>query len=90
MRKGKKQHTSSLDIPVIFQPEPEGGFTVIVPSLSGCVTFGKDLDEARLMAQEAIALYLEDLADSGEDLPQRASAYMSNVNVVMPQLAGHV
>jgi predicted RNase H-like HicB family nuclease len=27
---------------VIFRPEPEGGFTVIVPSLFGCVTYGRD------------------------------------------------
>jgi antitoxin HicB len=46
---------------VIFQPEPEGGFTVIVPSLPGCITYGKDLKEAKKMAKEAISLYLQDL-----------------------------
>lgn len=39
---------------LIFTPEPEGGFTVIVPSLPGCVTYGKDLNEAKEMARDAI------------------------------------
>ena len=29
------------DYTVIFHPEPEGGFTAVVPSLQGCVTYGK-------------------------------------------------
>ncbi len=43
---------------IVLQPEPEGGFTVIVPSLPGCVTYGKDLAEARAMATDAIEGYL--------------------------------
>jgi predicted RNase H-like HicB family nuclease len=39
--------------------EPEGGFTVSVPALSGCITYGQDLDEAISMAKEAIELYIE-------------------------------
>lgn len=39
---------------IIIKPEPEGGYTVIVPSLPGCVTYGKDLAEAKVMAQDAI------------------------------------
>jgi len=32
---------------IIFRSEPEGGFTVLVPSLPGCVTYGKNLKEAK-------------------------------------------
>lgn len=46
---------------LIFNPEPKGGFTVIVPSLPGCVTYGKDLNEAKKMAKEAIKAYLASL-----------------------------
>lgn len=49
--------------------EPEGGFTVSVPDLPGCVTYGEDLDEAIAMAKEAIALYIEELQDRGEPIP---------------------
>ena len=40
-----------------LRKEPEGGFTVIVPSLPGCISYGKDIDEALAMAKEAIILY---------------------------------
>jgi antitoxin HicB len=46
---------------VMLRPEPEGGFTVIVPSLPGCMTYGATLSEAKEMAKEAIELYLESL-----------------------------
>lgn len=43
----------------IFQPEPEGGFTVTVPSLPGCITYGKNKKEAEAMIIDAISGYLE-------------------------------
>jgi predicted RNase H-like HicB family nuclease len=56
---------------IILQPdEEEGGYTVTVPALPGCVTEGDTLDEALTMAQEAIAGYLEALAKHGEPLPE--------------------
>lgn len=59
----------TLNYRVLFRAEPEGGFTVIVPSLPGCVTFGQTLDEAKAMAKEAIELYLESLREHGEEIP---------------------
>jgi len=44
---------------ILLREEDEGGYTVIVPSLPGCVTFGETIEEAVLMAREAIELYLE-------------------------------
>jgi antitoxin HicB len=41
--------------------EAEGGYTVSVPALPGCITYGEDLDEAIAMAKEAIELYVEEL-----------------------------
>ena len=54
---------------IILNPEFEGGFTVIVPSLPGCVTWGETIEEAKNMAAEAISLYLEDLEANGEEIP---------------------
>ena len=51
---------------VLFRQEPEGGFTAIVPSLPGCVTHGRTLDEAQLMAADAIEGYLASLRKHGE------------------------
>jgi antitoxin HicB len=51
---------------VYLQPEPDGGYTVIVPSLPGCITYGETIQEARINAKEAIELYLEELKERGE------------------------
>lgn len=51
-------YMKKLTYNLIFKPEPEGDFTVIVPSLPGCVTYGKNLTEAKKMAKEAIDAYL--------------------------------
>jgi predicted RNase H-like HicB family nuclease len=58
-----------LNYRILLRKEPEGGFTVIVPSISGCVTFGETLEEAIHMAKEAIELYLESLQAHGEEIP---------------------
>ena len=73
-----------MNISVIIHPEPEGGFTVIVPSLPGCITYGKNLAEARKMAQEAISLYLEDMVTEGEKLPDLSPSYLTQVEVNIP------
>jgi predicted RNase H-like HicB family nuclease len=55
---------------VHFEPEPEGGFTVTVPSLPGCVTWGRDYNEAVEKARECIEGFLEALAKAGEPIPE--------------------
>jgi predicted RNase H-like HicB family nuclease len=54
---------------ILLQPEPEGGFTVTVPSLPGCITYGETLEEAHAMAREAIELCIEVLQERGEEIP---------------------
>ncbi len=54
---------------VIFRPEPEGGYTVTVPSLPGCISYGKNLEEARNMITEAIELYIEDMKADNDEVP---------------------
>jgi len=54
---------------VLLRKEPEGGYTVMVPSLPGCITYGKTVEEAKEMAREAIEVYLESLKEHGEEIP---------------------
>jgi len=54
---------------VIFRPEPEGGFTVVVPSLPGCVSYGEDLQEAKTMIVDAIHGYIVSLRKHKEVIP---------------------
>ncbi len=60
---------STLTYRVLLKKEPEGGYTVTVPSLPGCVTYGDTIEEAVEMAREAIELYLESLREHGEEIP---------------------
>ena len=60
-----KQHTYKI----LLTKEPEGGYTVNVPALPGCITFGKTVDEAIEYAREAIALYIESLVEHNEPVP---------------------
>jgi predicted RNase H-like HicB family nuclease len=46
-------------VKVVFEPSDEGGFTVYVPALPGCISEGDTLNEARRNVREAIELYLE-------------------------------
>ena len=48
-----------MKINVILEPSDEGGYTVYVPSLPGCISEGDDIDEALKNIQDAIELYLE-------------------------------
>jgi predicted RNase H-like HicB family nuclease len=59
-----------LNYRIVFKEEPEGGFTVIVPDLPGCITFGETLEDATEMAKEAIELYLESLQAHGEEIKE--------------------
>ncbi|CAD7767218.1 MAG: HicB_like antitoxin of bacterial toxin-antitoxinsystem [Candidatus Argoarchaeum ethanivorans] len=58
-----------LNYRILLRKEPEGGYTVIVPSLPGCVTYGDSIEEAIKMGKEAIKLYVESLKEHGEEIP---------------------
>ncbi|MBI4129682.1 type II toxin-antitoxin system HicB family antitoxin [Candidatus Roizmanbacteria bacterium] len=68
---------------IVFKPEPEGGFTVIVPSLPGCVTYGKNLTEARLMAKDAIEAYIISLKKHNEPIPSDDNVLTSVIDVTI-------
>ncbi|MEO8711666.1 MAG: type II toxin-antitoxin system HicB family antitoxin [Parafilimonas sp.] len=60
---------AQLTYKIRLQKEPEGGYTVIVPALPGCITYGDNIDHAIEMAKEAVELYLESLSEHGEEIP---------------------
>lgn len=55
-----------MKLKVVLEPSEEGGFTIWVPSLSGCISEGNTREEALENIKEAIALYLEPIED---DMP---------------------
>ena len=59
---------------VLLQPEVDpdfpGYYNASVPALPGCFSYGENRDEAIANIREAIEVYLEDLRESGEPVPE--------------------
>ena len=58
-----------LVYPSIFYNEKQGGYSVVVPDLSGCVTQGDNLEEAIEMAQDAALGWILTAIEENEDIP---------------------
>jgi len=52
-----------MNLKVVLEPSDEGGFTVYVPGLPGCISEGETKDEALKNIKEAIGLYIEPVDD---------------------------
>ncbi len=52
-----------MKLKVVLEPSDEGGYTVYVPSLPGCISEGETVEEALANIREAIELYLEPTDD---------------------------
>ena len=48
-----------MQIKVVLEPQEEGGYTVYIPSLPGCLSEGETIDEALKNIKEAVLLYLD-------------------------------
>lgn len=70
---------------LILRAEPEGGFTVMVPALPGCITYGKNLEEARAMARDAIRAYIASLKKHREPIPSSDSeSFLGSIELTIP------
>lgn len=69
---------------IVLQPEPEGGFTVTVPALPGCITYGRDLREAKRMAVDAIGAYLASARKHKEPVPSERDSFITSVELKQP------
>ena len=52
-----------MKLKVIFEKSEDGGYTVYVPSLQGCISEGDTMEEAVKNIKEAIELYLMPVED---------------------------
>ena len=57
----------------LIHKDADSDFGVSFPDLPGLVTAGTTLDEARDMAEEALAFHLEGMAEDGEPIPEPSS-----------------
>jgi predicted RNase H-like HicB family nuclease len=58
-----------MKLRVVLEPSDEGGFTVTVPALPGCISEGDTREEALRNIREAIDLYLESVEDDASFSP---------------------
>jgi len=64
---------------VVLLKERDGRYSVSVPALDGCFTWGRNLTHALAMAAEAIALYLEVLEEDHRPLPPDTESFTAEV-----------
>lgn len=64
-----EQVTKQYTYQITLIPD-ETGYTVLVPVLPGCVSYGETLEEATTNAKEAIALHLENLIANNDTIPE--------------------
>jgi len=65
-----------MKLQVVLEPSAEGGYTVFVPSLPGCISEGDTTEEAIENIREAIELYLEPIEND----------WIENDNVLVREL----
>jgi len=56
-------------IPLVFEPQPEGGYTVTCPILPELITEGDTIAEALVNVEDALIAILEAYEDLGRSLP---------------------
>lgn len=58
-----------MNLKIVLEPSDEGGYTVLVPALPGCISEGETREEAVHNIMEAISLYLEAADEEGARNP---------------------
>jgi predicted RNase H-like HicB family nuclease len=66
---------------ILLHKEPEGAYTVTVPALQGCITYGENIDHAIEMAKGAIELYITELKETGQDIPDDSMTLEYSLNL---------
>jgi len=59
---------------ILIPDHEEGGYTVTVPSLPGCISEGDTLAEALENIKEAIELHIESMIARGKEVPEDVGA----------------
>ncbi len=54
----------------LIHKDADSDYGVSFPDLPGCITAGSTLDEARIMAIEALSFHLEGMTKDGEAIPE--------------------
>jgi antitoxin HicB len=66
---------------VLLEPDIEGKYQVSCPSLEGCQSQGNTIDEAITKIKDVIELYLEDIRERNEKIPDHSRTVVSLVTI---------
>jgi predicted RNase H-like HicB family nuclease len=73
---------NAFDFKVFLERDEDyGGYVVVCPSLQGCYSQGKTVEEALANIREAIELCLEDMDSKGESIPNPGNILIGSVLV---------
>ena len=72
---------ADLTYRIIWRPEPEGEYTVTVPALPGCVTYGSTVEEANMMAADAVNAYLDSMRKHAEPVVDDSGIFEGQLRV---------
>jgi len=76
-----------IKYPALIEQDVDGkSYNVHFPDLSGCLSYGSSLDEAKENAQEALSVYLESLDSRSKEIPCASEISGSNVFYISPDI----
>jgi len=79
----KKKLPQVYEFPVVIEQDEAGYYLAYAPSLQGCYTQGKSIDEALKNITEVIELHIEDRRAVSEAIPQHKMITFSSVQVAV-------
>lgn len=83
-----KKTSKILKYDVVFEEAEEGGYTVYVPSLPGCISEGDTFEQAKQNIREAISAYIESLAkDDKEAIEESKNFFIGMVEIPLSKLS---
>ena len=73
---------------ILLYPEPDGGYSVLIPAFGLLATQGETVEEALEMAKDAIAVAARGLVEDGEDVPiEELPPLVASVEAPVPEPA---
>jgi predicted RNase H-like HicB family nuclease len=83
-----KKTDKILEYDVVFEEASEGGYSVFVPSLPGCISEGDTFEEAKQNISDAISLYLESLTENEEEIvSEKRNLFIGKIQIPFPKIS---
>lgn len=70
-------------LPLVLEPQPEGGYVVTCPLLPELITEGEDVQEAIQNANDALAAIVEAFKELNQPLPSALQPTLDNTRILV-------